>query len=85
MSDGGIALPEEAQRVEISGVVVGVGEEVPTTNDNGDPISRLKEGDRVIFAQHAGTEITLEDDKGEEIVVLIMSYKNAQALIEEEA
>ncbi len=63
---GGIIIPDTAKEKPIEGEIVAVG--TGHVNDNGDirPLD-VKEGDRVIFSQWAGTEIQVN---GEELMVM---------------
>ena len=50
------------------------------TDDNGNRIEmEVKEGDRVLYAKYAGTEVKLESDRK----VLIMKESDILALVEE--
>lgn len=63
---GGIIIPDTAKEKPMEGEIVAVG--TGHVNDNGDvrPLA-VKEGDRVIFSQWAGTEVQLD---GEELMVM---------------
>jgi len=63
---GGIIIPDTAKEKPIEGEIVAVG--TGHVNDNGDvrPLD-VKEGDRVIFSQWAGTELQVN---GEELMVM---------------
>jgi len=63
---GGIIIPDTAKEKPIEGEIVAVG--TGHVNDNGDvrPLD-VKEGDRVIFSQWAGTEVQVN---GEELMVM---------------
>lgn len=67
-SDGGIKLPDDAQRPEIHGVLMFIGPKVPKNWG-------AKEGDHVVYPQHAGTEIILQDEDGEDVKLLVMHYE----------
>lgn len=75
-SDGGIIIPEDAQRPEITGVLLEVGDEVP--KDKG-----YVEQARVVFPQFAGVSIVLDDDEGKEIELLVMPFDRLVAVIED--
>jgi chaperonin GroES len=50
------------------------------TDDNGNRVEmEVKEGDRVLYAKYAGTEVKLEGDRK----VLIMKESDILALVEE--
>ena len=58
-SPGGIVLPDNAQEAPTEGVILAVG---PLVN------ASLVVGERVIFGQHSGTVVKVDD--GEEVLVL---------------
>lgn len=78
-SDGGIIIPEDAQRPEITGVLLEVGDEVPKKADG---TNRFEEKAKVVFPQYTGTELELEDDEGNKITLLVMPYDRVVAVIE---
>lgn len=73
-SEGGVYLPDDARRPEITGTVLEVGPEVG---------GGISPGDKVVFPQYAGVEVRLQDKDNEEHVILIMPYKQVKAVIEE--
>jgi chaperonin GroES len=74
---GGIVLPDTAKEKPQQGRVIAVGS--GRVLDNGQKVPlEIKEGDRVIFAKYAGTEVKVE---GEEY--LILSERDILAVIEE--
>lgn len=74
---GGIVLPDTAKEKPQQGKVIAVG--TGRILDNGQKVPlEIKEGDRVIFAKYAGTEVKVE---GEEY--LILSERDILAVIEE--
>ncbi len=74
---GGIDLPDTAKEKPQQGKVIAVG--TGRILDNGQKVPlEIKEGDRVIFAKYAGTEVKIE---GEEY--LILSERDILAVIEE--
>jgi chaperonin GroES len=73
----GIILPETAKEKPQEGKVIAVGP--GRLNDQGQRIPLdIKEGDRVIFAKYAGTEVKLDDKK-----YLILRESDIMAVIEE--
>lgn len=65
-TEGGIHLPESAQKKPQRGTVVAVGK--GKRLDDGTLVAPdVEEGDKVIFAGYGGTEIT---DEGEEYMIL---------------
>ena len=64
---GGIYLPPAAQEVQMPhiGTIVSVGPGLPNTDDpERKPIPiGLKEGDLVLFAQYAGTDVEIDEEK----------------------
>lgn len=74
---GGIVLPETAKEKPQKGKILSVGP--GERDDEGDRIPLdVKEGDMVLFAKYAGTEIKLEGKK-----LLIMRESDLLAIIEE--
>ena len=73
----GIILPETAKEKPQEGKVLAVG---PGRKDeDGKPIPMdVKEGDRVLYAKYAGTEVKLEADKK----VLILRESDILAIVE---
>jgi chaperonin GroES len=76
MTAGGIVLPETAKEKPQKGVVLSVG---PGDRDeDGKRIAMdVKEGDQVLFAKYAGTEIKVESKK-----LLILRETDLLAIIE---
>ena len=73
---GGILLPETAKEKPQEGKVIAVGP--GRIDDSGNRVKmEVKEGDRVLYAKYAGTEIKLEDKK-----VLILKESDILALVE---
>ena len=74
---GGIVLPETAKEKPQKGTVMSVGP--GERDDDGDRIPLdVKDGDTVLFAKYAGTEIKIEGKK-----LLIMRESDLLAIIEE--
>jgi len=74
----GILLPETAKEKPQEGRVLAVGP--GRTDDNGNRIEmEVKEGDRVLYAKYAGTEVKLTGDRK----VLIVKESDILALVEE--
>ena len=74
---GGIVLPETAKEKPQEGLVLSVG---PGERDeDGDYIPMdVKEGDKVLFAKYAGTEIKVDGKK-----LLILRESDLLAIVEE--
>lgn len=73
----GIILPETAKEKPQEGKVLAVGP--GRRDDKGERVPMdVKEGDRVLFAKYAGTEVKLEGDKK----VLILKESDILAVIE---
>ena len=73
----GIILPETAKEKPQEGTVLAVGP--GRKDDEGKPISMdVKEGDRVLYAKYAGTEVKLEPEKK----VLILRESDILAIVE---
>ena len=73
---GGIVLPDSAQEKPQQGRILSVGEG-PLLKDGTRAESQVSEGDRILFASYAGTEITVGDDE-----LLIMSEDDVLAVLE---
>jgi chaperonin GroES len=73
----GIILPETAKEKPQEGTVLAVG---PGRKDEeGKPIPMdVKEGDRVLYAKYAGTEVKLPDDRK----VLVLKESDVLAIVE---
>ncbi len=72
----GIVLPDTAKEKPQEGVIVAVG--TGRVMDNGDRVKpEVQEGQKVLYAKYAGTEIKLEDDE-----YLILSEKDILAVLE---
>ncbi|MGQ9569151.1 MAG: co-chaperone GroES, partial [Anaerolineae bacterium] len=73
----GIILPETAKEKPQEGKVIAVGP--GRRDDKGERVPMdVKEGDRVLFAKYAGTEVKLEGDKK----LLILKESDILAVIE---
>ncbi len=73
----GIILPETAKEKPQEGKVIAVGP--GRLNEKGERIPiDVKEGDRVIFAKYAGTEVKMDDKK-----YLILRESDIMAVVEE--
>jgi chaperonin GroES len=71
-TDGGILLPEDAQRLPKSGKVFAVGADV----------TKVKVGDNVLFAQYVGHQLELNDGVNLPLEVIVMEEANIDAKIE---
>ena len=77
-TSGGILLPETAKEKPQEGRVIAAGP--GRVDDSGKRVKmEVKEGDRVLYAKYAGTEVKLEDDKK----VLILKESDILALVED--
>ena len=77
-TSGGILLPETAKEKPQEGRVIAAGP--GRLDDSGKRVTmEVAEGDRVLYAKYAGTEIKLEDDKK----VLILKETDILALVED--
>jgi chaperonin GroES len=73
----GIILPETAKEKPQEGNVLAVGP--GRKDDDGKPIPMdVKEGDRVLYAKYAGTEVKLPDDRK----VLVLKESDVLAIVE---
>lgn len=59
---GGIIIPDSAKEKPAEGIVVAVGEG-KRTEDGKRMTPDIKEGERVLFAKYAGTEVKIEDEE----------------------
>jgi chaperonin GroES len=59
---GGIIIPDSAKEKPAEGIVVAVGEG-KRTEDGKRMTPDIKEGDRVLFAKYAGTEVKIDDEE----------------------
>ena len=73
-TQSGIVLPESAQEKPQYAEVVAISSDILNDNDKKDS---LKEGDKVIYSQYAGTDVKID---GENYVVL--AYKDVLAVVE---
>jgi chaperonin GroES len=77
-TSGGILLPETAKEKPQEGRVIAAGP--GRLDDSGKRVKmEVAEGDRVLYAKYAGTEIKLEGDKK----VLILKESDVLALVED--
>ena len=65
-TEGGLYIPDTAKEKPIQGEVVAVGEGKVLDNGEKRPMA-VKQGDRVIFAKYAGTEVSAG---GEDVLVM---------------
>lgn len=71
----GIILPDSAKDKSLEALVVAVG---PGKTVDGKPVPmQVKEGDKVIYSEYAGTEVELEDEK-----YIIVSQDDIIAIVE---
>jgi chaperonin GroES len=73
---GGIVLPDSAQSKPQQGRVLSVGDG-KQLKDGGRAPHEVKEGDRVLFSNYAGTEISIDDEE-----LLIMSADDIIAVLD---
>ena len=73
----GIVLPETAKEKPQEGKVLAVGPGRRDEEGNRVPMD-VKEGDRVLFAKYAGTEVKLETDRK----VLVLKESDILAIVE---
>lgn len=76
VTPGGIILPETAKEKPQEGKVLAVGPGRRDDEGNRIPMD-VKEGDRVLYAKYAGTEVKLDDKK-----LLILRESDILALVE---
>lgn len=73
-TESGIVLPESAQEKPQYAEVVAISDDIKNDDEKKDS---LKEGDKVIYSQYAGTDVEIE---GNDYVVL--AYKDVLAVVE---
>lgn len=73
-TESGIVLPESAQEKPQYAEVVAISSDIKNDDEKKDS---LKEGDKVIYSQYAGTDVEIE---GNDYVVL--AYKDVLAVVE---
>ncbi len=59
---GGIIIPDSAKEKPAQGEVIAVGDGKLNDDGNRMPL-QVKEGDRVLFAKYAGTEVKIEEEE----------------------
>ena len=69
-TQSGIILPDSAKKKPQEAVVIAVG-------SGGEEKMQVKEGDKVIYSQYAGTEVKLEDEE-----YVIVSQKDIIAIVD---
>ncbi len=74
-SSGGIILPDSAKEKPHEGEVIAVGPGRVTDDGKRQSVD-VKEGDRVLFAKYAGTEVKIEDEE-----LLIMREDDVLAVV----
>lgn len=65
---GGIFIPDNAKEKPVEGLVVAVGNGVLTKNGERVPLD-VKAGDRVLFSKYSGTEVKIQLDGGEHLIL----------------
>jgi len=65
---GGLIIPDNAKEKPVEGLVVAVG--AGTRTKDGDLIPlEVKAGDRVLFSKYSGTEVKVQLDGGEHLIL----------------
>jgi chaperonin GroES len=62
VSKGGIIIPETAREKPVEGRIIAVGKGAILADGTVRPLD-VRTGDRVMFAKHAGTEVTVDGSK----------------------
>lgn len=73
-TQSGIVLPESAQEKPQYAEVVAISSDILNDKDKKDS---LKEGDKVIYSQYAGTDVKIEDEN-----YVVLAYKDILAVVE---
>jgi chaperonin GroES len=76
MTASGIVLPETAKEKPMQGKVLAVGPGARKEDGSRTPLD-VKEGDTVLYAKYAGTEVKIRDDK-----YLILKESDVLAVVE---
>lgn len=65
---GGLIIPDNAKEKPVEGLVVAVG--AGTRTKDGDLIPlEVKAGDRILFSKYSGTEVKVQIDGGEHLIL----------------
>ena len=75
-TEGGLYIPDTAKEKPIQGEVIAVGDGKVLDNGEKRPMA-VKEGDRVIFAKYAGTEVSVGSED-----VLVMREDDIMGVVE---
>ena len=65
---GGLFIPDNAKEKPVEGLVVAVGSGVLTKEGERIPLD-VKAGDRVLFSKYSGTEVKIQLDGGEHLIL----------------
>ena len=65
---GGLFIPDNAKEKPVEGLVVAVGSGVLTKEGARIPLD-VKAGDRVLFSKYSGTEVKIQLDGGEHLIL----------------
>jgi chaperonin GroES len=68
LSKGGIIIPDNAKEKPVEGLVVAVGSGTRTKDGDLIPLE-VKAGDRVLFSKYSGTEVKVQLDGGEHLIL----------------
>ncbi len=75
-TEGGIVLPESARERTLEGRVLSVGDGRMMSDGTRVPL-QVKEGDRILYSEWAGTEVNVGDEE-----LLILSESDILAILE---
>ena len=65
---GGLFIPDNAKEKPVEGLVVAIGSGVLTKEGERIPLD-VKAGDRVLFSKYSGTEVKIQLDGGEHLIL----------------
>ncbi|HSX22845.1 MAG TPA: co-chaperone GroES [Gaiellaceae bacterium] len=65
---GGLIIPDNAKEKPVEGLVVAVGSGTRTKDGDLIPLD-VKAGDRVLFSKYSGTEVKVQLDGGEHLIL----------------
>jgi chaperonin GroES len=75
---GGLYIPDTVKELPTTGTIVDMGTGTPD-----EPMNKVKIGDLVMFGKHAGTEINISNDKGENEPHLIINLRDIYGIIKD--
>jgi chaperonin GroES len=77
-TNSGIYIPDTVVEKPTTGTIVDMGTGTPD-----EPMNKVKIGDLVMFGKHAGTEINISNDNGENETHLIINLRDLYGIIKD--